>query len=263
MNEGGGDEGKEKDSVKYISGIYHTHIMKKTTKQNRNVLVGVIKSRKDLRILLKDGWYRIPLIHVPKRKFSYIAFYQPISFGKNGKRIEYYARVGKRVIVQRINLLPKEKNHPRAHDKYVKIQCEEIIKLPRAIKNIMPRRVSFGFTTIKTLLSARNILELFGVPQTEEIIKKELWCAGMKAVREFPVSVNGKRYRIDFALFYKKGNIAIECDNDKAHRNKTQKRKDKIRDSILCRHGWRVIRLREKDIIERPDRCIARIKKLM
>jgi len=229
----------------------------------KNVLVGVIKQKRDLNILLKEGWYRIPLAHIPKRKFSYIAFYQPVSFGKSGKRIEYYARVVKRTIVERIDLLPKEGNHPRAHDKYIKIQCKEIKKLLRVIKNIMPRRVSFGFTTLQTLLSAKNILELYGVPQTEEIIRKELARVGIKTKREFSVLIDGKRYRIDFAVFCERGSIAIECDNNKAHRNKIQKRKDKMRDSVLRHHGWRVIRLREKDIIERPDRCIARIKKLM
>jgi very-short-patch-repair endonuclease len=236
--------------------------MKKVLEENKNVLVGVIKNRRDFRILLKDGWYRIPLLHMPKRKFSYIAFYQPTSFGKNGKRIEYYARAGKRVIVQRIYLLPKEKDHPRAHDMYAKIECNKIQKLPKTIKNISPRRVSFGFTTLKSLLTSKNILELYGVPETEEIIKRELQRAGIKAQREFSVSVDKKRYRIDFAVFSKKGNIAIECDNKKAHGGNVQKNKDKIKTAHLRCSGWRVVRLKEKDIIEHPDVCISKIKKL-
>jgi len=237
--------------------------MKKTTEQNKNILVGVIKNRRDLRILLKYGWYRIPVVHIPKRKFSYIAFYEPISFGKKGKRIEYYAHVLRKTVVRRIDLLPKEKDHPRAHEKYVKIQCGEVKKLPHAIKNVVPRRISFGFTTLKKLLSAKNILELYGIPQTEEIIKKELARVGIKAVREFPVSADGKRYRIDFAIFCEKGKIAVECDNNKAHGSKVQIIKDKAKDIFLRHHGWHVVRLKEKEIIEYTDRCIARIKKLM
>lgn len=236
---------------------------KDATYFNKGVLVGVLKNKRDLRILLKHGWYRIPAVHMPKRKFSYIAFYQPISFGKKGKRIEYYARVFKKTVVRRIDLLPKEKNHPRALDKYIKIQCKEIKKSPRVIKNIMPRRVSFGFTTMKILLSAKNILELYGVPQTEEIIKNELQRAGIKTMREFSISVGDKRYRIDFAIFCEKGKIAVECDNDKAHRNKAQIERDRIKDLFLRRHGWRVVRLREKDIIENIRTCLTRIQKLM
>ena len=237
--------------------------MKKVAEKNKNVLVGVIKNKRDLNLFLREGWYRIPMIHAPRRAFSHIALYQPASFSKKGKRIEYYARVVTSEIVPRIILLPKEKNHPRAYEEYVKIECREIQKLPRAVKNIAPRRISFGFTTIQKLLSAKNILELYGVPQTEEIIGKELRRAGITAKREFCVSAGGKRYRIDFAVFCTKGNIAIECDNWKAHGGKTQRKKDRAKDVFLRHHGWRVVRLREKSIIEHPDRCIARIKKLM
>ncbi|MEK7106967.1 MAG: hypothetical protein AAB899_02170, partial [Patescibacteria group bacterium] len=125
--------------------------MKNGQKSSRKkiVLVCVLKDRRDLRILLKENWYRIPVAYLPRRKFTHLAFYQPAEFGRFGKRIQYYARVLKSTILKRIDLLPKEKNHPRAHDNYLKIEVAWVKKLARPIKNIIPRRVSFGFTSLK------------------------------------------------------------------------------------------------------------------
>ena len=227
--------------------------------KNKDVLVGVLKSRDDLEILLKKHWYRIPVEFVPKRKFNYIAFYQPASFGKRGKRIEYFARVIKKKKTKRIKLLPEQKLHPRANNNYLKIDFAEIRKLPGPVTNIIPRRVSFGFTDLKSLLSAKNILELYDVPPTEQIVEKQLNQIGINTAREYTFSKNGRRYRIDIAVFGNSGRIAVECDNKKAHRSKTQKKKDKIKDLFLRRHGWKVVRLKERDILENLNKCIKKI----
>ncbi|MCX5781090.1 MAG: DUF559 domain-containing protein [Elusimicrobia bacterium] len=229
--------------------------------KNKNVLVGVLKNKSDLGILLKKRWYRIPIAYLPKSEFKYVAFYQPASFGRRGKRIEYYARVSRKKKTERIDLLPKESSHKRAHDDYLKIEFKEIKKLRKAVRNIIPRRISFGFTTLKDLLSSRNILQLYGVPPTEQLVEKGLNRIGIKTKREYCISKNGKKYRIDIAIFCKNGSIALECDNKKAHRSKAQRKKDKIKDSFLRRNGWRVIRLKERDIIECLDQCIKRIIK--
>ena len=230
---------------------------------DKAVLVGVLKSKNDRRILLERRWYRIPVEFLPKRKFEYLAFYQPAIFGKKGKRIEYYAKILNKKVYKRIKLLPRETNHPRAQDDYLKIKLAEIKKLPRAIKNIIPRRISFGFTTLKILLSSRDILELYGVPKTEQIVESRLKRLGIKPLPEFPVSIKGKRFRIDLAIFCPNSRLAIECDNYKAHTSKSQKLKDRIKDSYLRRAGWQVIRLKERDIIENLDSCIRRINRFL
>lgn len=229
----------------------------------KTVLVGVLKNKNDRRILLRERWYRIPVEFLPKRRFAYVAFYQPAAFGKKGKRIEYYARVRRKKVLRRTKLLPKETSHPRARENYLKIEFGEVKRLPRPVRNVIPRRVSFGFTDLKTLLSARDILELYGVPKTEQIVKSRLKKLGIKPLSEFPVSIKGKRFRIDLAVFSPNGRLAIECDNYKAHLGKPQKSKDKTKDSYLRRAGWRVIRLKEKDIIENLDACMRRIKKAL
>jgi very-short-patch-repair endonuclease len=230
---------------------------------DKNVLVGVLKSRADLDILLKEHWYRIPVEHLPKRKFKYVAFYLPVSFGTRGKRIEYYARISGKHICKRHELLPEEKKHPRAKNDYLKIEFKKISKLPRPVRNIIPRRISFGFTSLNALLSAGNILILYGVPPTEQIVKRQLDRIGINNKREFTVSKNGRKYRIDLAIISDKSRIAIECDNDKAHKSKNQKIKDRMKDLFLRRQGWHVIRLKERDIIERLDNCVKLIKRAL
>ena len=74
----------------------HIYYMTKIISKNKIVLVGVLKNKRDLGILLEKHWYRIPVFFLPKKKFDYLAFYQPEGFGRRGKRIEYYARVVRR-----------------------------------------------------------------------------------------------------------------------------------------------------------------------
>ncbi len=237
--------------------------MKNGQKSSRKkiVLVCVLKDRRDLRILLKENWYRIPVAYLPRRKFTHLAFYQPAEFGRFGKRIQYYARISGSQTARRIDLLPRERNHPRAHDDYLRIEVAWVKKLECPIKNIIPRRVSFGFTSLKSLLKAGDILELYGVSPTEQIVERGLKRLGIKTERELTVSKRGKRYRLDLAVFCKNGRIAIECDNLKAHSDGVQLGKDKLKDEFLRRNGWHVIRLKESDITERLDACLVLVKK--
>jgi len=118
---------------------------------SKTVLVGILKDKRDLNILLKQRWYRIPVFYSPKRKFSYVAFYQPSSFGRYGGRINYYARVKDIGITKRKYVLSKEYDHPKAEDDYYKIKLYKIQKLLKPILNKNKMRVSFGFTTLKNL----------------------------------------------------------------------------------------------------------------
>ncbi|MGB9680695.1 MAG: endonuclease domain-containing protein [Patescibacteria group bacterium] len=236
--------------------------MVKNQTKNEIVLVGVLKNKRDLDILLTKGWYRVPTKYAPKRQFEYLAFYQPISFGRQGKCIRYYARILNCRTIKRSDLLPDELNHPKAGDNYFQIQVSQIKRLPRPIRNIIPRRISFGFTTLNHLLKSKNILQLYNVVPTEQIVEDGLRRANIKVVAQYRLS-GKKRYRLDFAVFCKKGKIAIECDNKKAHSNPSQKRKDKIKDTFLRRHGWIVIRLLEDDIVLNLKGCITRIKKIV
>jgi len=241
-------------------------------KIDKIVLVGVLKNRRDLNILLAENWYRIPMRYAPKRKFDYLAFYQPTSFGRKGKCIQYYAPVLDYKVIKRSDLLPKELEHPRAKDYYLQIHVGKIEKLSRPIRNTIPRRISFGFTTLNHLLKSKNILQLYKVTPTEQMVEDGLKEAGIKvkprserssttgAISQYYVLSSEKRYCLDFAVFCQRGKIAIECDNKKAHSILAQKKKDGIKNTFLKRRGWTVIRLREDDIVSNLKGCIKRVK---
>ena len=240
------------------------------------VLVGVLKSRRDLDLVLQERWYRIPCAWMPKRRFSYLAFYEPVRFGKMGKPsttfhgkevlgkcIRYYAKVlGRRVALRR-ELLPEEVRHARAGEQYVRFQLDAVQKLPQPIKNVVPRRVSFGFTTLRILQNVRTMLELYDVLSTEEVVERGLRRRKVRFAKQYHVKGKKKRVILDFAVFCKKGNIAIECDNLKAHSGVLARRKDRAKDAFLRRCGWRVIRLRERDVLADLDACIARVEKVI
>lgn len=237
-------------------------INNRITDKNKSVLVAVLKNRRDFDVLTKERWYRIPVSHLPARKFKYLAFYQPVSFGRRGKRILYYAKVLNYQIAKRKNLLPKEAGHPRAENFYLRVRVGKIKKLPHPVKNIMPRRVSFGFTALDILLKSKNILELYDIAPTEKILEEGLKRAGIKIIPQFNVRCGDKLFRLDFAIFCKKGSIAVECDNKKAHSGKIQRSKDKLKNTLLKQYGWRVLRFSESKIVSDLDDCILKIKKV-
>lgn len=248
--------------------------MIKNQAENQIVLVGVLKNKRDLDILLTENWYRIPKASAPRRQFNYLAFYQPALFGRRGKRIRYYARVLSYQTIKRRELLPDEPNHPRADDDYFRIRLGKIQKLLRPIRNIIPRRISFGFTTLCRLLKSKDILQLYNIAPTEQIVEDGLKQAGIKAIAQYHVlsgpegeqalyGASKKRYRLDFAVFCKQGAIAIECDNKKAHSGLSQRKKDKIKNTFLRRRGWTVIRLSERDIVFDLKSCLNRIQRVV
>lgn len=235
--------------------------MKEGQAKEKIVLVGVLKNKSDREILFREKWYRIPVIYAPKRQFNYLAFYQPISFSQEGKQIQYFARVLDYQIIKRRDLLPSEISHSRAEDYYFRVRLGKIKKLIRPIRNIIPRRISFGFTTLDHLLESKDILQLYNVPPTEEIIEKILKQVKIKAVSQYYLTINKKRFCLDFAIFCQKGKIAIECDNKKAHAGSTQQKRDKEKDNFLRNHGWKVIRLKENAILSNSENCLLRIQR--
>ncbi|MEW6408290.1 MAG: DUF559 domain-containing protein [Patescibacteria group bacterium] len=229
--------------------------------KDKTVLVGVLKNKRDLDILLTKNWYRIPKAYATRRQFDYLAFYQPTLFGRGGKRIRYYARALNYQTAKRKNLLPDEINHPRANDNYLKIRVGEIKKLSPPIRNIIPRRIFFGFTILNRLRKSKNILQLYNVVPTEQIVQDGLRQAGIKTIAQYHVSIDNKRFCLDFAVFCRQGSIAIECDNKKAHSSLHQREKDKIKNTILRRAGWTVIRLSEDSIVSDLPGCMTKVKK--
>jgi hypothetical protein len=235
--------------------------MKRIKAQDEIVLVGVLKRKRDLTILRREHWYRIPVSKAPLRKFHYLAFYEPARFGRQGKCIRSYARVLRYHVGKRRDLLPNEPHHPSAGEDYVKIQIGRILHLPHPIKNMPPRRVSFGFATLKRFLTSKNILQLYRVAPTEQMVSRALRSAGIPAIPQYYVSGDKKRYRLDLTIVCRLGLIAVECDNLKAHSGIRRRMRDRDKDIFLRRHGWCVIRLTEHAIVSDIRSCVARVRR--
>jgi len=223
-------------------------------------LIGILKDRRDLGLLLHRRWYRIPLAHAPRRRFSHLAFYQPAGFGKRGKAIRYLAPVLGKMVARRRDLIPDEPDHRRANDRYVVYRVGKPLKLPEPVRNISLRRVTFAYTALRRLFESHDVLEVFGVPPIEAMMKKEFDRAGLAALPEFTVSGPQARYRLDFAIFCARGPLAVECDGEDFHEHPPQKRRDRAKDARLRKTGWTVLRLRERSIVKSPAACARRVR---
>jgi len=126
------------------------------------ILVAVLPQPRDLEIARVLGWYRIPLASAPKViAVDWLVFYQPASFGEEHRwRIEYTARVMGHELVTRAELFREERDHPRAHEEYYKIQLGTVNRLPRPILARRWKRLTFLYTTGERLLSAETLHDL-------------------------------------------------------------------------------------------------------
>lgn len=231
-----------------------------TSQRSQTVLIGIINRKKDLDILLNKRWYRIPVSKLPRQKFSWIAFYQTARLGTGeGKLIKYYARANRPQKLLRKDLLTDEGLHPNAGALYYKFSFSEIKRLTRPIKNTTSMRMTFGFTTLARLLKFRTLPGLFGVRPLEKIFRRLLKKNDIPFIAEYPIRRRGRtRYRLDMAIFCKRGQINIECDNPKYHSGR-RLAYDKRRNEYLSRRKWRILRFSDEDILLKPKACLNKL----
>jgi len=147
------------------------------------VLVAVINNLRDFAIARDEHWYRIPVKHAPVRAVNapVLAFYQTKVFGPEAWAINYWAEAKKWERVKRIELLPQEASHPRAHDDYYKVHLGELRRLPHPIISKKWRRITFIITTWERLMRAREVKELLHGNIWEERLYRALRKAGIIA----------------------------------------------------------------------------------
>ncbi|MCD6578156.1 DUF559 domain-containing protein [bacterium] len=212
------------------------------------VLIAVLKNKKDLEILLKEKWYRIPKKYAPKREYDIIAFYQPAKFKGNGKRIKYYGVVRSKRLCKRKELINDGIDPEKI---YYKVTFLRIVQLEHPIINENKLRISFKYTNFGKLYSSKNLGELFDIPDIEGKIEGVLKALKLDYKREYIVKTKeSKIYRLDFCVFINDVKIDIECDGEKWHALKQQKMIDNKRDHDLEKMGFKVLRLKEKEIIK-------------
>jgi very-short-patch-repair endonuclease len=229
-------------------------------KREKTVLVAVVGRRKDLALVRRSRWYRIPVGRAPRRKPDYIAFYQTSAFGADGKAIRYFATVRSISTTSRRKLLPDERNHPRAAARYYRYELGPLRRTPHVIRNRTRRRITFGFTTLSKVRRSSEICRLFDISPVEEIMRRLLRRNRIPASHEHCVMERRRlRYRLDFAISCRRGRIALECDNEKWHLSKRQRVRDRRRDRWLSRRGWTVLRLPGAMIRDNPDICVEQV----
>ena len=224
------------------------------------VLIAVVNRQQDLETILTKKWYRIPVKRIPARHFDYIAFYQTTALGKQGGKIEYFGRVTKRKKTTRAKLLPQEAHHPHAHHEYYQFTFRTIRRLGRPIVNKPGMRINFGYATLNKLNRARTLASLYGIRQVEAVFHKLLAKHRILFSAELPIRKNGIiRYRLDFAIFCKKGKIDVECDMKKFHSG-IRCCNDAKRDRFMKKNGWKVLRFTDEELLGGPDQCLNDLK---
>ncbi len=182
------------------------------------VLVVVLNSPEDLARARDDGWYRIPLAHLPRRAAAeYLAFYQTGAFPPEERyAVRWLAPVRGYHLATRRELIPGEPEHPRAGHLYYKITVGPLQALPRPIASRRLRRITFIPTTLARLQAADEINDLWIKSTAQERLWAALQQAGVEAERQYPL--DGAEFEgeaglpamlADFAVPVAKGGLAL------------------------------------------------------
>jgi len=236
------------------------------------VLVAVMNNQRDFDIARRQGWYRIPVKHVPRRLGAeYLAFYHTQALAEHRWAVNYYAPIRRIHLAQRRNLLPQESDHPRADDWYYKIEIGPLQRLPRPIPSRRLRRITFIPTTLARLLSAREINDLWLGTEEEE----RLW----EAFKQNEISVERRvllregeedlpaeawpqdeSYLVDFVAPCHRGNVAILCGSAGPLGEGSPLRERPSADYELAAAGWKVLRLSPQQIEDSLDICLTLVR---
>jgi very-short-patch-repair endonuclease len=229
--------------------------------QKPDTIICWLKQKNDLSILLNEGWYRIPVKTKLEnlKKVKYLAFYQSYAFGKAACIIKHYGTIDMIETVKRIELFPKEKNHPNKNEDYYKIFMKDMNILPNPIPSKRARKIIFINSTMKKLLSATEVNDLFNDSPLEDIVWKGMKENNLVAERQYFIKGGKNYYCLDFAAFCKDGNVNVECDGDNYHISKEKAIEDNKRDNFLTKKGWSILRYSTTQL-ENPDECISEIK---
>lgn len=177
------------------------------------VLVAVVPTARDWERIRQEGWYRIPLARAPRRLGAeYLAFYHTKGGGELRWTISHYAAVRGFRLVRRRELVPDEPDHPRADDLYYRVELGALEPLPRPIPSIKLRRVTFIATTLRRLLSAHEINDLWEREAARDRLWRALQAREVPAERDYVVEDGALRRIVDLAVRCQRGTIVIDCE---------------------------------------------------
>ena len=176
------------------------------------VLVAVMNRPKDFEIAQREGWYRLPERRATAGAyFEYMAFYFTAAFSEQKWAIHYYARRLGHELVTRRQLLPDEPDHPRAGDRYYKLQLGPLQRRDPPIVSLRWRRISFIHTTWDRFEAAEEINDLFVEgDQFVDRLYHALRDSGLSPERQYPIHEAGAEYVAALALPCRDGVVTMD-----------------------------------------------------
>lgn len=225
-------------------------------------LVVVVNDPADLARAQELGWYRIPLVRAPQRVAAeHLAFYQTAAFPP-GERwaVRWLAPVRSYRIVRRRDLLPEDADHPRADDRYYRVDLGPLTSLPRPIPSRRLRRITFIPTTLGRLLEAEEINDLWVKSPAQERLWAALRQADLQAERQYPLREDLPQYVADFALPCRHGRIAVIVTDEPGAEGEL--REHPAPDYLLAAAGWTALRVTRAELATRLEALVAQIKAL-
>jgi hypothetical protein len=239
----------------------------------RDVLVALWREPRDLNLARDRGFYRVrpgaAIDHLGDlTRFRSLAFYQPDSFGDDGRRVRYQAPVLRYERLTRAELLPEERDHVRGEQLYHCFRLGPLTELPRPIVSRKGRRLLFIPTTVRRLSLAEEINELFAGTPIEDCLFEALKREGLWPEREYYVELPRSEARqarpvphfLDLALFCRERNLDVECDGDTWHIGRESARRDRLRDNLLEANGWHILRFNTEEIQQDLPTALTRIR---
>lgn len=151
---------------------------------NTPVLVAVLNNHADWQRIQHEHWYRVPLAHAPRRMAAGIlAWYQTKAFGDDGGQIRWYAPIEHVSQATRSQLIPEQPKHPRAHERYWRLEVGALQALPQPIMAQRFRRITFISTNWQQLIHAKQMSDLWLGDSLLEQLSQQLISEGMNVVR--------------------------------------------------------------------------------
>ena len=148
------------------------------------VLVAIITRPADLERVRVEGWYRVPVARAPRQLAAdYLALYQTAAFGAERWAVRYYAPIERYRIVRRAELLPAEAAHPRAGERYYRIELGPLRALPVPVPARRLRRITFIATSFGQLSRAADVADLWHPPE-DDAPADDVWGAGIAGHRQ-------------------------------------------------------------------------------
>ena len=226
------------------------------TKADKNVLVAILPQISALNRLQDEGWYHIPVKSAPeKMPPKILAFYQGKVFGKqHAYQIRYFGEVSHCDVLPRKELFPDDNRKPeKAENLYYRLELSSLEERSQPIPSYRPRRLVFVPTTLEKFEHAEQINDLFDGSPLEDKLWKVLRVSNLLAERQWRLSIKNKIYFLDFALFCRDGDLAIETDGYTTHYDSIRKiDADVWRQNEIVNDQWHLLRYTTNQINDDP-----------